>query len=72
MTITKMVALSVTFIMASPKGNHASGETGLRIWMTGFRMFRVIRLEPIRKPTGMAMSVPSPNPINTLSKDASN
>ena len=51
--------------MANPKGNQASGDTGLNTWMMGFIARLNFLLSPQRKPKGTAMSVAMPMPIPT-------
>ena len=47
-------------------GSQASGDTGLKIWISGFSAALIVVLRPQRMPTGTAMSVASRKPMNTV------
>ena len=47
-------------------GSHASGDTGLKIWISGLNAALIVLLRPQRMPSGTARSVASRKPVNTV------
>ena len=47
-------------------GNHARGETGLKIWISGFSAAFAVADRPARMPKGTATMVAIRNPKNTV------
>ena len=47
-------------------GSQASGETGLKSWISGLNIALKVLLAPHRMPMGTASSVASRNPANTV------
>jgi hypothetical protein len=50
-------------------GNHARGETGLRIWIIGLNIELSLPDIPIKKPIGMAIRLPIKKPVSTLLRE---
>src|SRR5688500_6381080 len=60
-------ALTYTALtMMVTSGSHASGDTGLKIWINRFSAELIVVLSPHRMPSGTAISVASKNPVNTV------
>src|SRR6476661_899855 len=68
----KMVAPAAALKASKPKGNQAKGETGRNICTIGSNNFIIILDDPINTPSGMAIKLPKPKPINTLIKELTN
>ncbi len=49
-------------------GSQASGETGLKIWISGLSAVLITRLIPHRIPAGTATRVASRKPVNTVNR----
>ena len=47
-------------------GNQASGETGLKIWISGLSALFIVWDRPQRMPSGTAISVASTKPSATV------
>ena len=47
-------------------GSHASGETGLKIWISGFSAALAVADSPARIPKGTATTVASRKPKKTV------
>src|SRR6187402_3335166 len=50
-------------------GSHASGDTGLKIWIRGSSAVFTTSLVPHNTPIGMAISEATKNPANTVFND---
>src|SRR5688572_24229773 len=55
---------ALTMIVTS--GNHASGDTGLKIWISRLSAELMVGLRPHRMPNGTAIRVASRKPVNTV------
>jgi hypothetical protein len=67
--MVKIPAGSGFWKITRPRGSHAKGDTGRRIWMMGSKLLLNIAEMPSKSPSGVPMSNATEYPLLTLTSE---